>query len=135
MRTRSLLALPLTALLLFGCAETQRSITTETPARATAEAGQRTEAGQQTESERLNAFFDEVFERDLERSPMFDTYLGGRRNYGQLDDMSEARMDEDIALARSDLERLRNDFDFDDLDRDARLSYRLFELKLEQAIE
>src|SRR5690606_18071536 len=40
-----------------------------------------------------------------------------------------------IALSRADLQRLRNDFDFDDLDRDARLSYRLFELKLEQTIE
>lgn len=85
-------------------------------------------------SAELNAFFEEVFERDMARSPMYQTYLGFKTEaYGDWDDISDARAREDHALARADLERLRG-FDAASLSREDRLSYRLFEYETEREI-
>jgi len=89
----------------------------------------------QTESERLNTFFEAVFDRDLERSPMSQTYLGIKTDYGKWDDISDARQDEDIALVKADLEKMRRDFDVVALDEEARLSYRIFEYTSERTLE
>lgn len=90
---------------------------------------------QLSESERLNAFFAEVFARDLRRSPMFQTYIGVKDDYDKLDDVSEARQDQDIALVRQDLFRLKSEFDVNKLDDASRLSYRLFEYLATQKLE
>jgi uncharacterized protein (DUF885 family) len=89
----------------------------------------------QTESERLNTFFEKLFDRDLERSPMSQTYLGIKTDYGKWDDISDARQDEDIALVKADLEKMRRDFDMTALDEEARLSYRIFEYISERTLE
>ncbi len=88
-----------------------------------------------SESARLNAFFAEVFERDVKRSPIFQTYLGRKDDYDKLDDISEARQDEDIALVRQDLDRLHKEFDVAKLDADATLSYKIFEHLAKDDIE
>ncbi len=92
-------------------------------------------AAKQTESERLNAFFAEVFDRDLARSPMSQTYLGIKTDYGKWDDISEKHQDEDIALVRHDLSRLHHEFDPKKLTHEAYLSYRIFELQDERQLE
>jgi uncharacterized protein (DUF885 family) len=79
-----------------------------------------------SESERLNAFFEQVFQRNLARSPMAQSRLGIRTQQDKWDDIGERRQLEDIALVRSDLEALHR-FDRTKLDKDAQLSYRLFE--------
>lgn len=79
-----------------------------------------------SESEKLNAFFAATFEEDLARSPMNKSYLGIRdEDYGSWDDASDAFARESNALNSEQLERLKA-FDFDALDADAQLSYRLF---------
>lgn len=131
MKTLDILAAALAALLIVGCAEER---TTTAPGTISSDQAAARADAAETETARLNAFFEEVFERDLERSPIFDTYLGGKRNYGELDDISDERQDEDIALVKADLERLRS-FDYDKLDDDAKLSYRVFEILSEREIE
>ena len=79
-----------------------------------------------TEAQRINAFFERVFERSLMRSPLRQTRLGLKTQQDRWDDISERRQLEDIELARGDLEELQR-FDFQKLDATARLSYRLFE--------
>ena len=88
-----------------------------------------------SESARLNAFFAETFERDVKRSPIYQTYLGRKDDYNKLDDISEARQDEDIALVRQDLDRLHKEFKVAKLDAAAALSYRIFEHLAKDRIE
>lgn len=80
----------------------------------------------QSESERLTAFFAASFEEDLARSPMRKSYLGIRdEDYGKWNDASDAYARESNEMTRRQLEALEA-FDFEALDADAQLSYRLF---------
>lgn len=78
------------------------------------------------EGERIRAFFESVYERDLDRSPMRQSRRGIRKDQDKWDDISEERQIENAGLIRTDLARL-GEFDFDALGRQDRLSYRLFE--------
>ncbi|RMF08410.1 MAG: DUF885 family protein, partial [Alphaproteobacteria bacterium] len=118
------------ALALAACGEQRAAPPQDNPA----DAQQAAAVEIQTESERLNAFFEEVFDRDLARSPMSQTYLGIKDDYDKWDDISEVRRDEDIELVRHDLERLRTEFDPAKLDEEANLSYRIFELTAERTL-
>jgi len=72
----------------------------------------------------LSAFFEETFQRGVDRSPMFQTYLGIKTDYGKWDDMSERRAVEDLELAKADLARLQR-FDPHSLTPENRLSLQL----------
>ncbi|MEN0651628.1 MULTISPECIES: DUF885 domain-containing protein [Hyphobacterium] len=108
---------------------------------ATPEAGAGTEVSaeaQAAETERLNAFFQEVFERELALSPQGQTYLGmidDNDAYGRWDDVSDAAFEAGMDRARGDLERLRNDFDYDLLTEEAQVSYRFFEFVQENTLD
>lgn len=86
------------------------------------------------ESQRLNNWFKARYEEQLARSPMSRTYLGMADGMGQLDDVSQSAMDEEMALAGSWLDEMRRDFDIDRLDEQSRLSYRLFEVDIEDQL-
>jgi len=103
---------------------------TAAPAEQTAEATQ-------TESQRLNAWFAELFEQDLALSPESQTQLGRVDDldaYGRWDpvDDAEAAAANERRIER--LARLHDDFDFDALDAQARVSYRVFEYLQEAGI-
>lgn len=94
-------------------------------------------AAETTESERLLAWFAELWDADLARSPQTQTAMGITDDldaYGRWDDVS----DEAAAAAQERrLERLaylRDNFDFDTLDADAQVSYRVFEYLQENGI-
>ena len=86
------------------------------------------------ESQRLNAWFTARYEDQLARSPMSRTYLGMDDGMDQLDDVSQMAIDEEMALAKTWLDELRRDFDIDRLDDQSRLSYRLFEVDIEDQL-
>ena len=86
------------------------------------------------ESQRLNDWFKSRYEEQLARSPMSRTYLGMTDGMGLLDDVSQSAIDEEIALAKSWLDEMRRDFDIDRLDEQSRLSYRLFEVDIEDQL-
>ena len=86
------------------------------------------------ESQRLNAWFTARYEDQLARSPMSRTYLGMDDGMDQLDDISDIAIKEEMALARTWLDELRRDFDIDRLDDQSRLSYRLFEVDIEDQL-
>ena len=86
------------------------------------------------ESQRLNDWFDARFEEQLARSPMSRTYLGMSDGLDQLDDISQIARDEEIALAKDWLIEMRRDFDIDRLDAQSRLSFRLFEVDIEDQL-
>jgi uncharacterized protein (DUF885 family) len=86
------------------------------------------------EDARLNAFFEEIYQRNLERSPIAQSRQGITVNQDEWDDLSEAREVENHALRLQDLARLRT-FDRDALSPQARLSYRMFERGAERSIQ
>ncbi len=87
----------------------------------------------QAESERINAWFEEQFEDSVARSPMTQTFLGRKTNYGQWDNATDEYAVETHELEMAALAEMRETFDFDELDPSAQLSYRLFEYEAEQA--
>lgn len=123
MLKRSLIAAAISSVFLVGC---QTPATTQD---TTAEV-----VKQQSESERANAFFEEVFMRGVMRSPVYQTYMGIKKDYDKWDDGSEARALEDLALAKKDLETLRA-FDRSKLDSTTQVSYDLMEQRLAQSID
>ena len=125
---QTLLAMVAIASLAVSCARQGQS--NDTPASSTVSAVAR-EAG--SPSVKLNLWFEEKFEQELARSPMYRTFLGRKTDYDKWDDVSDERAREDHALHMAALAEMRRTFDFAALDKDTQLSYRLFEYQAELA--
>ena len=88
-----------------------------------------------TEDERLNAFFEEVFQRNLKDSPILQAQIGMKGpDYGQWGDFSDAEAIRQNNLVADDLRRLREDFDVAKLSDQSRVSYRIFEFLQERSL-
>lgn len=87
------------------------------------------------ESAKANAFFDRVYDEAVDRSPETQTQLGIRKDYGKWDDESEAHQAEDFALLAQHLAELKRDINYDALNHQTQLSYRLWVRQTEDAIE
>ena len=122
--------------LLAGCSQPAEDDATAANAPAAEAApAEAAETAEQTESERLNAFFEEVFQANVARSPMTQTFLGMKTNYGSWSDASPEFDQEGFELNQAFLAQMREDFDFDALDDSAQLSWRLFERNAERDAE
>jgi uncharacterized protein (DUF885 family) len=89
-----------------------------------------------TEDERLAAFFEEVFQRNLKDSPIFQAQLGMKGpDYGKWNDFSDEEAQRQDRLTRQDLERLRAEFRYDGLSERMKVSYRIFEEQQKSAID
>ena len=89
----------------------------------------------QSEDERLDDFFEVVYERRVAESPMEQSRLGRKTDrLDEWDDFSDEFFSQKIDRTRSDLERLRSEFDFDALSPNSQLSYQLFEIEAETRI-
>lgn len=89
----------------------------------------------QTEDQRLMAFFEEVFQRNLKDSPLFQSQLGMKGpDYGKWDDFSDAEAKRQYELTKQDLARLRGEFRYDSLSESSKVSYRIFEYLQERAL-
>jgi uncharacterized protein (DUF885 family) len=122
MLKRSLLAVAISSVFLTGCLT--QNTTQEKPAEV---------VKQQSESERANAFFEDVFMRGVMRSPVYQTYMGIKQDYDKWDDGSEDYALEDLALAKKDLQTLQS-FDRSQLDASTQVSYDLMQQRLEESI-
>ncbi|WP_417493578.1 DUF885 domain-containing protein [Maricaulis sp.] len=91
----------------------------------------------QTESQRLNAWFAGLFAEDLALSPETQTQLGEVDDldaYGRWDPVGEAASAAANERRIERLARLHDEFDFDALDAEAKVSYRVFEYLQETGI-
>ncbi|WP_420433255.1 DUF885 domain-containing protein [Hyphobacterium sp.] len=88
-----------------------------------------------TESARLNAWFEDVFEANLDRFPVSQTFLGRRTDYDQWNDVSPEFQAETIRIAQANLAEMRSQFDFDQLDESAQISWHMFERNVERQVE
>ena len=78
-----------------------------------------------SESEKANALFDAFFDQAVDRSPTFQTFMGIKKDYGKWDDGSDARAHEDLELTKLNLATVKKEIDFDKLDAQTKISYRL----------
>lgn len=85
-------------------------------------------AAARSEDQRLTAFFEEVFQRNLKDSPIFQSQLGIKGpDYGKWGDLSDAEAIRRNELTMRDLARLRSEFSYDALSESLKISYRIFE--------
>jgi uncharacterized protein (DUF885 family) len=83
----------------------------------------------------VNEFFDRTFEENVKRHPQFAAQLGMKIDYDKWEDLSDASNAADLAFAIENLATLKRDFNFDALDPQTQLSWRLFEAGVEQDAE
>jgi uncharacterized protein (DUF885 family) len=94
-----------------------------------------TTANPDQEDQRLAAFFEEIFERDVSQSPEFQAYLGRKtEDYGRWDDYSDEYARTINQQARADLEHLRGEFDYSALSETSKMSYRIFEYNEQRSL-
>ena len=89
----------------------------------------------QTEDDRLAAFFEELFQRNVAESPLFQSQLGMKGpDYGKWDDFSDAEAIRQNERTKNDLARLHAEFDYDMLTEPMQVSYRIFEFLQKRAL-
>jgi uncharacterized protein (DUF885 family) len=91
------------------------------------------EQTQQSETERLNQWFDEMYEQQLQQSPLQMTFLGRKDKYDQVDDTSIAAADEQLAWLAKTVQELKSSFDYSKLEPEAQTSYDIWIYQYEQA--
>lgn len=126
----SALALALSGLM--ACSPASQEASNNKPAKPATESESQMSA--QSESERLEAFFERTFEEDLKRSPMSQSYLGYKWDYGEWDDVSEEAKEQQMATSKNRLEELAT-FDAEKLNEQEKLSLKLYRYELERALE
>ena len=88
----------------------------------------------QENSAKVNAYFDAEFEKDVADSPMMQTMLGRKTDYGKWDDFSTMHYSKDLEKAKNRLEYINKNIDEVALDDATRLSLRLYRQNLEDEI-
>jgi uncharacterized protein (DUF885 family) len=87
------------------------------------------------ESAKANAFFDRVFDADVARSPEAEAQLGIKKDTDKWDDRSEQHALDELLITVRDLDELKRTIDFDRLDDQTKVSYRMWVRDAERAIE
>lgn len=86
------------------------------------------------ETARLNSWFEEKFEEEIAFSPIQQTLLGRKTNYGKMDDMSQAAADEQLAWRKASVEEMKSNFDYDKLTPEAKISWDIWEYQYQTAL-
>lgn len=86
-----------------------------------------------SETERLNVWFDERYEESLFMSPQTLTRLGRKELYDQINDASEEAAEERLQWRAQTVAELRDNFDYDALTQDAKISYDIWVYQNESA--
>lgn len=88
---------------------------------------------EQSETQRINAWFEEKYQQQLQQSPMQMTFLGRKDRYGEIDDMSIEAEQEQLAWLKGTVDELKASFDYDKLSDEAKTSYDVWVYQYEQA--
>jgi uncharacterized protein (DUF885 family) len=85
------------------------------------------------ESAKANAYFDRCFDELVDMDPEHQTYLGIKKDYGKWTDRSDSFQVLRYETIRRQMDTLKRSINFDQLDEQTRLSYRLFEYDAQEA--
>lgn len=97
-----------------------------------AQQSESTAQSQLSESERLNAWFDEKYQQQLQLSPMQMTFLGIKQRYDEIDDMSIEAEQQRLQWMADSVTELENSFDYEQLSDEAKTSYDVWVYQYEQ---
>ncbi|WOI52768.1 DUF885 domain-containing protein [Parvularcula sp. LCG005] len=117
--------------LLMACGESGTSQPSSTTATETAAASAE---ATQSESERLNAWFDVVYEEQILRSPLTLTSLGRKERYDEWDDFTAAAGRDEAEWLQAKADEMAAQFDYDALDDEAKMSYDLWTYQADRAM-
>ena len=79
----------------------------------------------------INTWFDAEYEEEVQLSPITLTVQGRKELYDQIDDFSEAAIDRKLEWRRASVAEMKEKFDPEMLDAEARTSFDLWALTLE----
>ena len=85
------------------------------------------------ESQRINEWFNVKFEEQLDFSPIQRTFLGEKKDYDKIDDLSDAAQDAQLAWARASVEEMKSGFDYEKLSPEAKTSWDVWVDQYERA--
>lgn len=87
------------------------------------------------ESKQLQAFLDRTYQEDLADSPMLQTQIGLKTNYGKWDNFAHTKYPKDLEKAKNRLAFLKDSINTNALTSSEKLSYNLMKRELQQEIE
>ncbi|MCB7480735.1 DUF885 domain-containing protein [Christiangramia sediminis] len=88
----------------------------------------------QKASAELNNYFDKEFQKEIDESPMLQTRMGMKTDYGKWDDFSNLKYAEDLEQAKTRLDYL-DKVNTEALDEETKLSYELFRRQVKNEID
>lgn len=86
-----------------------------------------------SETDRINKWFDAKYEEQLKFSPIEQTFIGRKSDYGLIDDFSDEGSDKELAWLRTAVAEMKGHFDYAKLSPDAKTSYDIWLYNLQQA--
>ncbi|MDG1733066.1 MAG: DUF885 domain-containing protein [Thalassotalea sp.] len=89
---------------------------------------------QLSESERLNQWFAAQYEKQLQLSPIYLTFLGRKDQYDKIDDVSAEEEQRQFELAGQAVAELKASFDYQKLTDEAKVSYDIWVYQYEQSV-
>jgi len=87
-----------------------------------------------SESEKANNYFEQSFNESVDRSPMYQSYLGIKKDYDKWDDLSDENQQRELEITKKELKYLQESIDPKALDFQTRISYQLFKENAENEI-
>lgn len=84
------------------------------------------------ETARLDAWFSQKWEEELDFSPIFKTFLGRSDDKGEIDDISESAEDAQLEWRRQAVAEMQTSFDRELLTPEAKISFDLYAYQLAQ---
>ena len=89
----------------------------------------------EAEVKKARQFFESVFQDTVLDSPEFQASLGYKSNYDKWDDITWQASRQRAYRAKDDLDYLEKNIDFDKLDENTKISYRLMVKRLQRTID
>ena len=89
----------------------------------------------EVEVKKARQFFESVFQDTVLDSPEFQASLGYKSNYDKWDDITWQASRQRAYRAKDDLDYLEKNIDFDKLDENTKISYRLMVKRLQRTID
>ena len=86
------------------------------------------------ESKKVNMFFGKKFQETMDRHPMYQTYLGIKKDADKWEDLTDAFAQKELQLNKEALTWITDSVNVAALDADTKLSYDLFKQTLENDI-
>ncbi|SNY41743.1 Uncharacterized conserved protein, DUF885 familyt [Arsukibacterium tuosuense] len=131
---KSLLCLAVAGVLT-GCNPAPENTTNNTSQNPAAEqmASQQSAADATSATERLNQWFEDKFEQQLQQSPIQMTFMGRKDKYDQIDEVTLEAEQQQLEWLEGTVAELKANFDYEQLDLEAQTSYDVWVYQYEMA--